>query len=145
MKYSKTGLALTERFEGCKLHAYQDIGGVWTIGWGHTAGVMKGMVWTQSRADDQLFKDMMCAEVAVNELVTCPLTQGEFDALVDFVYNIGTRAFAHSTMLKLLNQKKYQDAADEFVLWDHVGGKEVAGLLERRKAEQEEFNGGGDV
>ncbi len=139
MKYSYSGLRLTEHFEGCRLHAYRDLGGVWTIGYGHTNGVMKGMVWTPEYAVMMLKRDLYCAEVAVNEMVTVPLTQGEFDALVDFVYNVGTSAFANSTMLKLLNQKKYQDAAEQFELWDHVGGTVVAGLLARRQAELKEF------
>ena len=140
MQYSKKGEELTEAFEGCRLTSYQDIKGIWTIGVGHTGPeVVEGLVWTQNQADSQLIADLIRAEHAVNTLVTVPLSQGEYDSLVDFCYNAGTGAFASSTMLKLLNSGDYTDAANEFEKWDHASGKVVAGLLRRRLAEKEEF------
>ena len=103
MQYSGTGMALTERAEGCQLVAYRDSGGVWTIGYGHTTGVYEGMTCTMAEAAQWLFADMQTAVDAVNRLVTVQLTQGEFDALVDFAYNEGQGRLAGSTMLKLLN------------------------------------------
>ena len=139
MQYSKVGLALTERFEGCRLEAYQDQGGVWTIGYGHTRGVHAGMTCTLQQAMAWLILDTQEAVDAVNRLVVPQLTQHEFDALVDFVFNLGDGAFAHSTMLRLLNSGDIASAAGQFALWDHIGGREVAGLLRRRLAEKAEF------
>jgi len=141
MEYSKDGMRLTEGFEQCRLKAYQDKGGVWTIAWGHTRGVASGLTCCQAQADCWLMEDIGFAEAAVNQLVTAPLSQGEFDALCDFVFNCGARNFQDSHMLALLNEKNYTGAAAEFDRWDHVGGMEVAGLLRRRQAETTEFEG----
>lgn len=139
MQYSKAGLALTERFEGCRLVAYQDQVGVWTIGYGHTRGVYPGMTCTQEQADQWAQEDSCNCEQDTNTHVTAPLTQGEFDALVDFCFNLGGTSLNGSTLLKLLNAGNYAAAANEFVKWDHAGGKVVAGLLRRRLAEKQEF------
>lgn len=139
MNYSKSGLKLTEQFEQCRLVAYQDQGGVWTIGWGHTFGVHAGMVCTQLEADRWLVDDMRVAEANVIMMVVAPLTQDEFDALVDFVFNLGGNRFEHSTLRELLNAGKYHAAAAEFDKWDHVAGKVCQGLLRRREAERQEF------
>jgi lysozyme len=140
-QYSKAGLDLTKRFEACRLTAYQDIKGVWTIGWGHTGPeVHSGLVWTQEQADAAVIADTTNAVRAVNSHVTfAGLTQGEFDALVDFAYNLGCGALYGSTLLKLVNAGDIANAANEFAKWDHCGGKEVAGLLRRRLAEKAEF------
>lgn len=139
MKYSKQGLALTESFESCKLAAYQDQRGVWTIGWGHTRGVHSGMTCSQEQADAWLIEDSQWAEDEVNRQVHIALTQGEFDALVDFVFNCGSGNFEHSTLLALVNKGDVVRAAQEFEKWDHAAGKVVAGLLRRRLAEKAEF------
>ena len=140
MQYSKTGEELTESFEGLRLVAYQDSVGVWTIGYGHTRDVAEGMVCTSDQALQWLTEDTQSAVNAVNRLVTVSLTQSEFDALVDFVFNLGSGAFAGSTMLRLLNSGDMVRAAGQFDLWDHAGGVVVAGLLRRRMAENAEFN-----
>jgi lysozyme len=117
-------------------------GAPWTIGVGHTGPEVKyGLVWTQDQADAQLFADVAGAVSAVNRLVKVTLTQGEFDALVDFVFNLGAGAFAGSTMLRLLNTNDHKGAANEFQKWDMAGGEHVAGLLRRRIAEAAEFRG----
>lgn len=140
MEYSKSGLQLTERFEGLKLTAYRDIVGVLTIGYGHTGpDVIEGMTITQEQAEKYLEEDTANAVDAVNGLVSVALTQNEFDSLVDFVFNLGRRAFANSTLLSLLNSGNYDGAADEFEKWSHAGGQLVAGLLRRRQAEKEQF------
>jgi lysozyme len=142
MEYSKNGLALTESFEGCKLTAYQDVRGMWTIGYGHTGPeVCAGLVWTQAQAEAALLADVQNAVTHVNSLVRVALTQPEFDALVDFTFNAGGGAFANSTMLKLLNAGNYQGAAAQFDRWDMAGGQVVAGLLRRRQSETQEFQG----
>jgi lysozyme len=139
VNYSKDGLHLTEQFEGCKLEAYQDSKGVWTIGYGHTRGVHAGMTCTQEQAELWLAEDIAWAESEVNRLVHVPLTQDEFDALVDFTFNAGCGNFDHSTLLALVNKGDYAGAADQFPLWDHAGGKVIEGLLRRRKAERKMF------
>lgn len=141
MNYSKTGAQLTEAFEGCRLAAYQDQVGVWTIGYGHTSDVDEGLTCTQEQAEQWLLEDVASAENDVNTHVAVPLTQGEFDALVDFAFNLGNGALNKSTLLNYLNQGNYEAAADQFERWDKAGGKVVAGLLRRRLAEKAEFEG----
>lgn len=141
MQYSKSGLQLTENFEGCKLVAYPDQVGVWTIGYGHTRGVYPGMTCTQAQAEQWLLEDVAFCVNDVNTHVTVALTQGEFDALVDFCFNLGCQSLNGSTLLHLLNAGNYDGAAQEFEKWDHAGGKIVAGLLRRRLAEKQEFQG----
>ena len=139
MVYSKTGVQLTERFEGVRLEAYQDSGGVWTIGFGHTFEVTEGMTCTLAQAAAWLFNDTQVAQADVNKYVTVTLTQGEFDALVDFAFNLGRGNLNNSTLLKDINAGNFAAAADEFVKWDRCGGIVVAGLLRRRLAEHQEF------
>lgn len=140
MTYSKSGIALTERFEGCRLEPYEDQGGVWTIGYGHTAGVAYNTApITQARAEELLAADVQSAVNAVNRLVGIEVDQDEFDALVDFVFNLGSGDLAGSTLLKKLNAGDIPGAAAEFDRWDHCGGQVVAGLLRRRQAETDLF------
>jgi lysozyme len=139
MEYSRKGLALTEGFEGVRLQSYQDQVGRWTIGYGHTFCVFKGQTCTQEEAEKWLQGDIAWAAKYVNAHVTTELTQGEFDALVDFTFNLGVGSFEHSTLLQLVNQRQFTAAAKEFEKWDHAGGKVVAGLLRRRQAEAAEF------
>lgn len=139
MIYSKSGLRLTENFEGCRLTAYQDSVGRWTIGYGHTAGVQAGDTCTEYQADVWLQADIQWAVQTVNMYVTIALTQGEFDALVDFVFNLGSGSFEHSGLLQLVNQRNFAAAAADFEKWDYAGGQVVAGLLRRRLAEEAEF------
>ena len=140
MTYSKAGIQLTERFEGCRLAAYPDTGGVWTIGYGHTNGVHESMTCTREQAEAWLKQDIQAAADAVNRRVSVLLKQSEFDALVDFVFNLGVRAFARSTMLKDINAGNFAAAASQFPLWDQDAGRALAGLLHRRLAEEAEFN-----
>ncbi len=143
LSYSKNGLSLTESFEGVRLTAYQDQVGVWTIGYGHTgADVHVGLTITQDQANNLLVADVASAAAAVNRLVTVPLTQDEFDALVDFVFNAGMHNFATSTLLRDLNANNFTDAAAQFERWAHAGGVVVAGLLRRRQAEARLFGAG---
>lgn len=140
MKYSKIGLQqLTEAFEGCRLVAYQDSVGRWTIGYGHTAGVKEGDICSQMEAEAWLMNDTQWAEDAVNRLVTVELTQGEFDAMVDFTFNLGSGSLQHSTLLELVNKHDFVNGVKEFVKWDKAGGVVVIGLLRRRIAEQQRF------
>lgn len=141
--YSQDGLTLTEQFEGCELTAYQDQVGVWTIGYGHTgSGVIAGLTITQDQAEALLASDISAAATYVNQVVTIVLVQEEFDALVDFVFNLGRGAFAGSTLLRNLNAGNFAASAAQFDLWDHAGGQVVAGLLRRRQAETALFKQG---
>jgi lysozyme len=142
MKHSKDVEQLTEHFEGCELKAYKKDDGIWTIGYGHTRNVTEGMTCTLTQAEFWLGEDYKSAEIDVNMMVHVPLTQHEFDALVDFVFNIGGERFFESTCLRLLNQGNYHGAADEFLKWKFVKGQVMAGLLKRRMAEHDLFEQG---
>lgn len=136
---NQTGLNLIKDFEGCVLTAYDDGVGVLTIGYGHTQGVTWGQTITQAQAEQLLAKDLNYFEQSVTNLVKVALTDNQFAALVSLVFNIGTGAFANSTLLNLLNQNQYQAAAFQFLRWVYGDGKVLAGLVRRRKAEQNLF------
>ncbi|SRR6266480_661624 len=146
MQYSKTGEQLTEQFEGLRLTAYQDSVGKWTVGYGHTGqDVYPGLVITKAEAEMLLDIDITGAERVINQHVTVALTQGEFDALVDFVFNLGAFNFSRSTLLRDLNAGDYNGAAAQFERWSYAGAQKLAGLLRRRQAEEAEFNGPGTI
>lgn len=132
MQLSEKGKTLIKKYEGLKLSAYKCPAGVWTIGYGHTAGVFEGQKITSDQADEFFDNDIKQFEKIVLELCNVPLKQGQFDALVSFVYNVGKTAFANSTLLKLLNQKKYTAAGNEFSRWVYVRDKKLQGLVKRR-------------
>ena len=137
---SPTGRAMIAGFEGLRLTAYQDIVGVWTIGYGHTGPDVKpGLAITRQQADQLLVNDLARFERGVNALVTVRLNQNQFDALVSFSYNLGLSSLQGSTLLRLLNAGNFQAAADQFPRWNRAGGKEVAGLTRRRAEERKLF------
>lgn len=143
LTYSKQGLTLTEDFEGCKLTAYQDQHGVWTIGYGHTGrDVYKGLTITREHAEALLLNDIKWAETVVKNHVAVKLQQQQFDALVDFTFNVGAHNFERSTLLRELNAGNYVDAALEFLHWDLIAGKVSKGLARRRLSEEELFQHG---
>lgn len=134
------GLALLQASEGLRLTSYQDSVGVWTIGWGHTGREVKaGQSITKEQAVSLLEADLGKFERGVEAAVKAPLTQNQFDALVCFTYNVGLGAFGDSTLLKLLNQKNYAGAADQFPRWNKAGGVVLPGLTKRRIAERQLF------
>jgi lysozyme len=145
MEYSKSGLHLTEHFEGCRLTAYPDPGSggdPWTIGYGHTGpDVSPGLVITQEQAEEFLRQDVAKAAADVNARVKIEITQDEFDALVDFAFNCGCGNLNNSTLLRKLNAGDVEGAAEEFLKWDMAAGKHLAGLAKRREAEKELFLG----
>ena len=140
MKYSSDGLSLTQDFEKCRLTPYRDGGGVWTNGWGNTRNVDPRITITQDQADRDLEANVQDAVDAVNDHVEVELTQHQFDALVDFTFNVGTTAFRTSTLLKKLNAGDLQGANAQLDRWNQDNGKVVQGLIRRRDAEQELFN-----
>lgn len=140
MKTSSNGIRFIESKEGCKLVAYRDVVGIWTIGVGHTGpDVTPGKRITQAEADAILAADLGKFERTINAEVKVPLTQNQFDALVSLAFNIGSGAFGKSTLLKKLNAKDYAGAATAFLSWNRAVGRVVAGLVARREAEMKLF------
>lgn len=145
---SEKGEEFVKSFEGLYLKAYDDGGGVWTIGWGHTGlvhedgTVYPGRMITEQKAE-QLFRyDMEQFEARVCALVKVPLNTAQYDALVSFDFNTGGLTLQNgkpSTLSLRLNASDYLAAADELLKWDKDNGKVVAGLTRRRKAEREMF------
>lgn len=137
MQLSAEGLELIKRSEGFRDRVYHDVAGFPTIGYGHLvkpkesfpAGI------SESEAAAILATDVQQAEQAVARLVKVALTQGQFDALVDFCFNLGAGRLAGSTLLRDLNAGQQEKAALQLLSWDHAGGVENAGLRTRREAE----------
>lgn len=138
-RLSDTGLTLIKKFETLQLSAYWDVDG-YSIGYGHH--LLPGESYSvidEATADQLLLKDTAIAQNAVNSLVTVPLTQNQFDALTDFVYNEGVGHFTDSTLLRNLNAGDMQGAADQFDAWIYAGGSVVDALIERRATEKALF------
>lgn len=139
MKTSKQGLDLIKRFEGLRLKAYKDQGGLLTIGYGSTRGVTKDLVITAQEAEDRLRDDLSHAEMAVLCQIKVPLTQHQFDALVSFTFNVGAGNLHDSILKKRVNAGDYVHASKWFLPWCKVHGVESEGLMNRRHAEMEFF------
>ena len=140
MEISQNGIDLIKQFEGCRLTAYKCPAGVWTIGYGHTGtDVQRGKTISQKEAERLLRGDLVVHMNNVLKLVKVPLKQNQFDALVSFEFNVGFYKFKNSTLLKLVNQKKFKEASEQFKAWKYAGGKVLMGLVKRRKAEEELF------
>lgn len=146
LKPTEKAIKLIKELEGLKLKAYQDYGGVWTIGWGHTRTAKPNMVITKEEAEKLLQDDIERVALIINQLVRVPLNQNQFDALTSFVFNVGVLNFRKSTILLLLNQGKYEAASNELLKWtkakDPKTGQyvELKGLVRRRKKEKELFD-----
>jgi lysozyme len=145
LSLSDDGLGLIQHFESLRLSAYPDSAGVWTIGWGHTGNVQPGDTVTRAEADALLRSDVAWAETAVRNAVDVPLTQGQFDALVSFTFNVGAGAFENSTLLERLNAGDTTGAQDQFGRWIYAGGEVLPGLVRRRAAEADAFAAAGGV
>jgi lysozyme len=144
MAINKEALELIKSFEGLELIAYYDPVGVLTIGYGHTnmAGppkIVPGMRITAQEASNILMNDLKKYEAAVSRHVKVPLNQNQYGALVSFTYNLGEGNLSKSTLVKKLNAKDYEGAANEFPKWNKAGGKVLKGLVRRRAAEQALF------
>lgn len=142
-QYDPKGIAFTERKESLKLVGYiPGPGDVPTVGYGHTGPyVFVGQVITQQQAEEWLSHDIAWAVAAVKQWVRVPLMQNQFDALVDFTFNVGAHAFETSHLLLLLNSGNFAAADQEFLKWVFVKGVKNRGLYNRRTAEQGEFEG----
>lgn len=138
---SQPAIKLIKQFEGLRLKAYCCPAGKWTIGYGHTGpDVAPGLEISTERAEEILRDDLRHVEKRVQQLVTVPMTQGQFDALVSFAYNVGLGALERSTLLKKLNAEDYVGASAEFARWTKAGVVELPGLVRRRKEEREMFD-----
>ena len=139
MSLSQSGLNLIKSHEGLRTTAYQDPVGVWTIGYGHTGTAKPGQKITEAQAEQLLRQDVGWAQDAVRKNVKVPLTQGQFDALVSFTFNLGAGALGRSTLLKKLNAGDYAGAQAEFGKFVHAGGRVLPGLVRRRNEEAQMF------
>ena len=142
-KATELAIAIIKVFEDCKLTAYKCPAGVWTIGWGETQGVKKGMKWTQETANERL-----CAHLKVfmsGVLKSCPGLQNSperLGACVSLAYNIGLSAFERSSVCRNTNNEAWIAAANSFPLWNKAGGKVLNGLVRRRAAEKKLYEAG---
>lgn len=140
MKTGQLGINLIKSFEGLSLKAYLCPAGVLTIGYGHTgSNVMPGQIISEEQAENLLRIDLNRFEVGVANSVSASITQNQFDALVSLSFNIGLGAFKNSTLLKLLNDNRPNEAASQFLRWNKGGGKVLPGLTRRREAEMNLF------
>ena len=147
---SEQGIALIKQWEGCKLTAYKDGGGVWTIGYGIIANVKPGLVITQEKAELLLKEYLKKQDEELNNILKDVdlLSQEQYDAISSFVYNIGISRFAKSSFLKFIKEYDWAKAANQLVRrdskgiyhgWIYDNGKKISGLINRRKAEKELF------
>lgn len=142
MRTSQNGVDLIKHFEGCRLTAYKCSAGVWTVGYGHTGpDVSPSLVITQLQAERLLEQDLQVFERAISKLITIPLSQYEFDALIAFTFNVGAHALDQSTLRRMLNAGDHSGAADQFLRWNKAGGRVLEGLTRRRTSESALFLG----
>lgn len=137
-RINAAGLSHIMQWEGKRLVAYQDVAGIWTIGYGHTTAagiprVREGMRISDKEAEDILKADLRKFEDRVSRLIKVPLTDNQFAVLVSFDFNTG--ALHKSTLLKKLNAGDYDAVPAELMKWVNAGGKRVQGLVNRRAAE----------
>lgn len=138
-KASETLLAHIRRSEGLRTKAYRDPAGVWTIGYGHTKGVRRGDRMGRATAEDCLLRDLLPIEKYL-DTVAQVRTQGQFDALADFAYNLGLGALQGSTLLKYVKAgKPDKDIQAQFRRWVYAGGKRLDGLVRRREWEAQRY------
>ena len=141
MKTSLEGVSLIKKFEGCELKAYKCAAGVLTIGYGSTKNVQEGDEISQDHADHLLEVELEEYEGYVKEYVTAPLNEDQFSALVAWTYNLGPNNLKASTMLKVLNEGKYDEVPHQMQRWNKANGEILEGLVRRRKAESLLFQG----
>jgi lysozyme len=141
MNISEEGILLIKNYEGCRLEAYQDSVGVWTIGYGITKDVKEGDKINQDEAEHLLKEEMPEYEGYINNMVEVPLEQCQFDSLVCWVYNLGPTNLKESTLLRILNEGDYGGVPEQIKRWNKAGGEVLAGLVKRRQAEANLFEG----
>jgi lysozyme len=129
------GRDLIRSFESLRLTAYDDGVEVWTIGWGHTRGVMPGDACTRDQAESLLVTDLSECDAAIDKLVEVPLNEAQRDALASFIFNLGAGAFGRSELRGLVNAGHHFSACKSFLNWCSAGGHLMRGLMRRRLAE----------
>lgn len=140
MRASQILINHIKKSEACKLTAYQDSAGVWTIGYGHTQGVKRGDRCTQYQAEQYLKEDLTRFEAIANKVRNLT-TQGRYDAVLDFIYNCGPTNFNDSTLRKYIEGgRKTWEIQEQFLRWVNSGGKKLGGLVTRRIWEANRFN-----
>ena len=136
MQLDQTGENLIKGYEKLCLSTYFCPAGKPTIGWGHTGpDVHVGMTITPTQAEADFLSDTQIAINAINKFVKVPLTQGQFNALVSLVFNVGVGVLIKTTLINMLNAGNYVGAGQQFLRWDHIGNVESSGLENRRVAE----------
>ncbi len=134
------GLNLIKQFEGFSSHIYLDAARLPTIGYGHLLRVGEAEMFkngiTESVAQALLIKDVLRAERAVLRLITVPLTNGQFDALVSFTFNLGAGALQRSTLRRKINREEHAEVPVELMKWVWAGGRKLKGLVKRRYTER---------
>ena len=140
MRASQTLIDAIKKFESCVLDAYQDSVGVWTIGYGHTEGVKKGDRITLYQAEKFLKGDLAKFEPVANKCKRIA-TQGQYDAVFDFIYNCGPKNWESSTLKKYIEgSHKTWEIQEQFLRWVNAGGKKLGGLVSRRIWEAARYN-----
>ena len=140
MRASQTLIDAIKKFESCVLDAYQDSVGVWTIGYGHTEGVKKGDRITLYQAEKFLKDDLAKFEPVANKCKRIA-TQGQYDAVLDFIYNCGPKNWESSTLKKYIEgSHKTWEIQEQFLRWVNAGGKKLGGLVSRRIWEAARYN-----
>jgi len=139
MKTSAEGINHIREFEGERLKAYKCSAGVWTIGVGHTSAagapeVSEGMTITAAESSTILARDLASFELGVEKMLEVKVTQAQFDVLVSFAFNCGLGSLKKSTLLKRVNEGNFDAVPAELMKWTRAGGKEIAGLVRRRRA-----------
>ncbi len=142
MELNEAGVKLIQDFEGLMLEAYRCSAGVLTIGWGHTSAagepeVTPGMTITEAQAQEIFRRDVKQYSDGVRDLVEVDISDNQFSAMVSLAYNIGVAAFAKSSVLRFTNERRFDEAAASFALWNKAGGQVLRGLVRRRAAEAE--------
>lgn len=134
---------LIKQFEGFRPEAYQDSVGVWTIGYGTTIinnqPVKQGMIITQDQALQLVQQEVNKLWSKIESILKVKINDNQMNALVDFAYNLGFGSLKNSTLMRLVNESKFDEAANQFPRWVYAGGKVLPGLVKRREAEKQLF------
>jgi lysozyme len=142
LSISSAGLDIIKEHEGLMLKAYKDPVGIWTIGYGHTGTAAPGQQISETQANALLMADVQTAQNAVRTMITAPLNQSQFDALVSFTFNLGSGNLQNSTLRKKVNANPADPTIrTEFMKWVNGGGRLLPGLVKRRQEEADLYFG----
>lgn len=139
-KINQAGVDLIKRWEGLKLNSYLCPANVWTIGYGHTASARPNQTITAQRAEELLRQDLDVFERGIARLITVPLNDNQFAALVSWAFNVGLGAVERSTLRRMLNEGDYGAVPAQLRRWNKAGGAVLRGLVNRREDEIKLWN-----